>query len=425
MIQIDYNRLSGVLLIIGFIFITIRYSSVLIIIFSVILFILFNKRSFFKNKKLTITWGLIGILLIFSINGHYYLNNYIEFGNPFYPLNVNVGEINLPGPVDVSGTSIASHLDNKKIWDNIFSLSKIENAGILFPVTFSFGFLGTFGIICYSVWKKISKRGIINYSILFLSIFLLLNWFLYVNTPLSATNLDMIFSHIHGLTSLKYIEAIVILTEILFIYFLHKIGVSTKILLLIIGINSLSKLFILYLVFPQLDYSFFIIPMIFFIGISLLKLKKQIPMIIPLSVIIILVFVFSPYVIEAQREQAWARWYDVTNEIHNLSPQEIYLVNQPSRALYNVEEIGDHYKYLFYGSKFQHSIITTSDEELSQKLENDIDFKPPYIIKSCPYHMPCKNHLEIFVEKLKPYGYEIKAEDDRAILLHYVNEKLN
>ena len=67
-------------------------------------------------------------------SGHYYLRSLIRYGSPFYPFQINLGPIHLPGTADLSYSSILFNLHDPRLWKRFFMpAGGFRPAGLLFP----------------------------------------------------------------------------------------------------------------------------------------------------------------------------------------------------------------------------------------------------------------------------------------------------
>src|SRR5699024_4544369 len=61
--------------------------------------------------------GLTAVLLTFlATSGPYYLRSLVQHGSPFYPFQINLGPIHLPGTADLSYSSILYNLHDPRLW---------------------------------------------------------------------------------------------------------------------------------------------------------------------------------------------------------------------------------------------------------------------------------------------------------------------
>ena len=82
----------------------------------------------FFHRQLLALNGRSGLLLaavvlaFMTTCGLYYLRNWYEFGNPFYPVPIKLGPIALPGTLELNGLSIMDNRTNPEIWRMFFGL---------------------------------------------------------------------------------------------------------------------------------------------------------------------------------------------------------------------------------------------------------------------------------------------------------------
>ena len=256
------------------------------------------------------------------------------------------------------------------------------------------------------------KKGKSNWIILFLSLFILFGWLLYFNSPLTAGFYKNPLAYVTSLVSLRYIVDIIILTELLFIYVLYRIGIPEKILLLIVGVNLASKLVILYQkVPPQIDYYLVIFPILGMVGIVIIlrRLKTNRSHIIFMLAITLAVFLISPNLVENNRDTWVSYWHNSVIMVHELPPTEIFIVDKSPD--FRVHE------YLFYGNKFQHSVNNGSEEELLKLMTLEDETKPEYIVKKCKKKVDCGDELDNLAKEFEKFGYKTAVTDKNAILL--------
>lgn len=408
-IKSDFDRLSGVILVLGIIFTTTKYAGVLITIISLTLLVIFHRQKILHYKKRILFWGVIGTVFIISLTGHYYLENLIDHQNPFYPLKIKFLGYELPGNIDWSNTSIVSNLEDNRVIQILFPVTQISKAGLLFPVIFSFGLVGPVGIIFYQILNYKKKRELDSH-IIFLSIFIFFNWILFLITPLSAGRFLSDLQYLQTLISLQYAEAILILTELLFIYFLIRIGIPKNILLLVVGINLVSRIFLLYSQLPEyIDYFILVYPIAIIIGIKiflpLLKRKR----IIIFIIFGVLVGISSPYIYDEHRKMGWAQPYydEVIKEINDMEPKKIILLNRENIFL----------PYYFIGNNNQHSVTMISEHKFNQMMEEGKNFDADYVINYCrPARMNCETQLGEFESYVKRHGFTKEAFDENVNL---------
>src|SRR5207302_10177718 len=111
--------------------------------------VLWLSRDQLRDKRLL--W-VPAIFLLTS--GHYYVRSLIRFGNPFYPFQINLGPLHLPGAADLSYTSILYNIRDPRIWKLLFApAGGISPAGVLFPAILA-------GTLLCCAWRLLKDRPI-------------------------------------------------------------------------------------------------------------------------------------------------------------------------------------------------------------------------------------------------------------------------
>ena len=409
-----------ILFLIGAIFLIIKSSGVFYLIFAILIIILISIGKPFKiNKTIFIAFSL-GILVLLSTSGHYYLNNFIEFGNPFYPIKLSILEIELfNGPTDTSNTSILSSLDNAEVWQFLFFPSNPIKAGFLFPVILFIGLFGSLATIGYTIFSKIKYQKL--EKLLFaLPAFIFGTWILYFATSWSASHNPGDFFYVSGLASLRYVEGGILITELFFAYILLRLKVPEKIILIPIIVHLISRLLWLFLILPPyVDYIIMIFPIIIFALLLLIKNKIRVrqPKIVAIFIIGISFFIFSPMLVEDNRI-GWVPWWNnVVSEIYSSDPSNVLLIIERGNFDYSFA------KYPLYGDKFQHDVFLMTEEEFQNEIELEktnegiIRQNPDYIVKLCNPNFQCEFELEEFASRISKFNYTTTVLEDRAILL--------
>jgi len=363
-----------------------------------------------------LAWFTVLFIALFSLSGHYYLVNAIEFGNPLYPVKVGIFGIEFPGK-DLSSTTLLANIDEQRVWDVFFPTSNISKGGIFFPMFMIFGLIGSLGILVYSLSKFVKTKKIES-ILLVISFFVFFTWSAFIVTPFSAEQVGedlnfWVFSELH---STKYVIGIIFITELLFAYLLWKLKIPKIIIFSFFGINLISRYWILLTGIPEyFDYTLIIFPFIILVGLFFLgKFSKSIkPKIIVFSVLAVSVLIASPSMVEANRTDWVPGWHDVVFYLYELPPSEIFLIKEPKLEKGIWERT-----YPIYGQKFQHSIEIGTQRALEEKLEETSD-PPEYVVKLCALNIRCDSVIEKLEMDLEPYGYEIAAIAKNGILLKF------
>jgi hypothetical protein len=167
---------------------------------------------------LGLRWRALAVPAVVALAGcgHYYLRTLIEHGNPFYPFIVKVGPIALPGTGDLSGTSILASLGDARLWRAFFRPEGgVSPAGLLFPILLPVMLL--LGV--WLGWRWWRERR----AELLLGPVAVAGWLLYFRSfySASANPGDLAFV-LHGLPSLRYVEGILLLGELMIAWWLWR-----------------------------------------------------------------------------------------------------------------------------------------------------------------------------------------------------------
>ncbi len=104
------TRSDAVLLAFGCAFASVKYTGIFAAALAVI-FVLYRHVRYKHNPWLAAA-AAAGLTLLTS--GHYYLHNAFRYGSPFYPFQINLAFIHLPGTADLSATSILYSLHDPR-----------------------------------------------------------------------------------------------------------------------------------------------------------------------------------------------------------------------------------------------------------------------------------------------------------------------
>jgi len=412
----NYDNLINVLFIIGLIFLSIKYTGILLGLISISVFIFINRYRIIENKKKMVTWGAVFLIIFFSLPGNYYLFNLIEFENPFHPVGIGFLGFEFPGR-DLSSTTILANLDKEEVRNVFFPTSHFSRGGIFFPILMAFGFVGTLGIFFYFLFRFFKTKNNLQ-TLLIISFFLFLTWNLFLITPFTAGQVGGLEFWVDSeLRSTRYIIGTIFITELFFVYLLWKLNTPKILIYSFFGINILSRYWILFTGIPRwFDYSMLIIPFLILIGLFLLgKFSRNFQhKILVLTVLCISGLIISPSMVESNRAGWIPWWQDVVFYIHELPPSEIFLIKEPERG----NDIRAR-TYPVYGTNFQHIVKIGTQSELEEMLEGQYE-PPEFVVKLCKPKLQCDSIIEKLEMDIKPYGYEMAAIDRNAILLKYI-----
>jgi len=383
-----------------------------------------------------LVWGIFALIIFSITTGHYYVYNTVEYGNPVYPVKLNIFGIELNGWRITTGLSILDSIEEEELWEVLYPTTKISKGGVFFPVFFTFGVIGTLAIIGFTGYRFVKTKKL-ELKLLIISSFIVITFAIYFVTPYSASSdvNPLFFIVSNELHSTRYIFGTIFVTELFFIYVLWRLKVPPVFIFSFVGINIFSRYWILldqyrgdhafaflvHLYRGNFEFSLVIIPIIFLVGLFLLGRysRKFILNIGMIAIIGISIFFFAPYIVEVNREYWNPGWTEISMYLHDLPPSEIFLIddNRPSEIYYRT--------YLVIGNNFRHSIEKITDSDLIlhlTKAELNNRNLPDYVVKLCtPTHGLCEQELSDFESTLKKFEYTSVVKIPKGILLKNEN----
>ena len=192
----------------------------------------------------------LSVALVFLLtSGHYYLHNLLRYGSPFYPFQINLLFIHLPGTADLSNTSILYSLHDPRLWRALFLPSGgVSPAGLLFPAILA-------GVLIAGSWRCLRaaflwlRRRVPPSALDWTALLLLAGWLLYFRSVFSASGYagDLAFIR-NNLNSIRYVDGVLALSEI-FLVALAGARLAWLAWLLVV-VNAASRLVDLYAKIP-------------------------------------------------------------------------------------------------------------------------------------------------------------------------------
>ncbi len=155
------------------------------------------------------------LLLALATSWHYYVHHVIAYGSPFYPVQINLGPIHLPGLADLSDTSIMYNLRNPELWRLFFlPASGVSVAGLIFPLILAGTLLLTTAQCVRAAFRWLRRRtppGALDMA----AFLILCGWMLYFRSALGAggTAGDLRFVR-SDLNSLRYAIGVLAASEL-------------------------------------------------------------------------------------------------------------------------------------------------------------------------------------------------------------------
>jgi len=249
--------------------------------------------------------ALAAIAAFFTLtSGHYYLNNLVRYGSPFYPFQINIAFIHLPGTADLSNTSILYSLRNPQLWRYLFlPPTVLSPAGLLFPLI-----LGA--ILPVALWQcfRHERRWV--------AFLILCGWLLYFRSVYSASASagDLAFIA-NNLNSVRYVDGVLALSEIFLVALAARF---TWIVWPLVALNAASRLYDLYSKVP--------IPPIW---LALTILAAALVFHFRLVAGLIALLVITPLVIERNRLEWTTYWNDLKPSLEDVREKGLAALAAP------------------------------------------------------------------------------------------------
>lgn len=227
-------RADAALLAFGCAFAAVKYTGVFIAVPAVAI-VLWRRRA----------WAATASAALFTLftSGHYYLHNLLAYGSPFYPFQINLGFLHLPGTADLSDTSILYNLRDPRTWQLLFwPAHGLSPAGLLFPATLA-------ATLAIGAWSLIRPRTPAHR---YAALLLLAGWLLYFRSVYSASAYggDLAFLRAN-LNTIRYVDGVLALSEMFLVSLLVR---WPRVAGALVGVNVASRLLILY---PKLSGAVF------------------------------------------------------------------------------------------------------------------------------------------------------------------------
>jgi hypothetical protein len=414
------NMKSGLLLSVGFVFITTKWNGFFISALGLPLMAFFTSALISKARKAFFVWILCSFAFFLTTTGHYYLRNILAHNNPFYPYQVSFMDIHLPGTIEAPGTSILESLSNRGVWQAFFSpASGISPAGLLFPLILGCILISSIYISIRSPIALFRHKPLIKKES-FLAMYILLTWLLYFRAFWSASDNPGDLVYLFNLNSLRFVEGTLALSELFLVYLLWRLKTKELLLLGLAGLSLASRLAILYLRWPsaigrQTLMLIVILSLLVLVGLSLIRTNKF-HRILCWSILGFFAVFIGPLVVETNRSNSWAPWWrGVLLPLQNIPPARVYVVIDP----------GDFDRDLIYpvsGRRLQHTVQIATQEKLLNSLrdKNLLETeraRPDYVVKIRDPNRPDKAKLAAFGSRLFSYGWGTVAINRCSILL--------
>jgi len=190
-------------------------------------------------------WSLAAGLFVLLTSGHYYLHNWLLYGSPFYPFQINFAFLHLPGVADLSGTSILYNLRNPGLWRAFFlPAGGVSSIGLLFPLVLAATLASCVWLVAQAV---VVRRPPGSRGLPWAAGLLLAGWFLYFRSVYSAGTVPGDIGFVLGLNSTRYVIGVLVAGELLLVALLSRFP---RLALSLVALNAASRAAILYAKLP-------------------------------------------------------------------------------------------------------------------------------------------------------------------------------
>jgi hypothetical protein len=210
-----YDREAGVILAGALILLSIKYSGVLETAAALGLLGVAARQGLILHWRKVLCWTFLAGCATFLASGHYYVHNLWEYGNPLYPCRVKTAILELPGTLDLTGTSILENLRKPALWAAFFPTRNISPAGLWFPLVVA-GCLIVLPLVMARNGIAALRKRPVRAADAFLAAFVFAIWMIYCRSFYSASSAghDLVWVQPETLFSLRYVEGAIGLAEV-------------------------------------------------------------------------------------------------------------------------------------------------------------------------------------------------------------------
>ena len=276
------------LLAFGVAFAAVKYTGIFFAAFALAVVLLRAKGS----RRAVLLWPS---LLFLATSGHYYLHNLLRYGSPFYPFQINLGPIHLPGTADLSYSSILYNLHDPRLWRAFFlPAGGVSPAGLLFPAILAGALLAGACRLVLALWRR--RVTPLDWA----ALAILCGWLLYFRSVYSACaapgDLTFLVNH---LNSIRYVDGVLAVSELLLVALLAR---WTWLAAALVAVNAASRLWLLY--------GRETLPPAFLVATAALAaVVFTVPRLRTLATALVCLVIGCPLVVQLNRPQ-WTPWWN-------------------------------------------------------------------------------------------------------------------
>jgi hypothetical protein len=347
-----------------------------------------------------------GVLIValpcaIAISGHLYLYNLLHYRNPFFPVDLRLFGLHLPGMVPgIQGTSILSHIREAALWRTmLFSGSHhLHYAGVLFPIELVSLFTLMFPVSVYGLQSLLRRRGG-ELEIVLIGLVTLSGWLLYFASPWSAGDKPMDFFYLSPMASLRYVLPFLFLADVWLVALFARWPKAIWLAYALIGVSFLSRIYILYFQLPPVSAlsvsgildgpcgraSEILSGVVGILCVSALVFRRPGVQRLVLCATAAGLLLATPRIVEANRKIWMLPWQPVTKAVAFANPSEVFAINELNDR--RLEEN----LYIEGGVYGQHDVTFGSISDLKSRLRQQgkpprfvvfagfVDFSPPEV----------------------------------------------
>ncbi|MGC9948337.1 MAG: hypothetical protein ABSF64_18375 [Bryobacteraceae bacterium] len=218
-------------------FVSTKFSGPMFLLFGCLVAVALAWRWIFRHPKTAALAGGAVASFWFVTAGHYYLHNFLLYGNPVYAYQINFGPIHLPGRADIGDTSILYNLRDPQLWRFFFLPERgLSPAGILFPIALAAILIGSVVLVAASIRQRRVT------ALTALAVFELIAWFVYIRSFCSASGWGGDLAYVRNeLNSLRFVEGALLVGELCLVWGLYRLRLPRALIFLLLAAQGATS----------------------------------------------------------------------------------------------------------------------------------------------------------------------------------------
>lgn len=354
-----------------------------------------TRRKEPESRRKTGTVLLVASMLFLATSGHYYLRTLIQHGSPFYPFQINLGPLHLPGTADLSATSILYSLRDPRLWRVLFwPAGGLSPAGLLFPLVLA-------AILPLAAWRCVAaawrwmRLRTAPAPMDWAAAWILCGWLLYFRSVFSASAQigggDLSFL-LYGLNSIRYVDGVLAGSE------LWLVALAGRTLAWpLVAIQLASRLYILY---PKIPAALFpplaIAAAALLAAVGVMWLGRR-----AVSLAAAALLAAGPLVVERNRVLWTVYWNGLKPALATARPQGLAVLAMPDGGYFAAHVVAA-------GNPVDPAVAALEPEVLDAMAPNA---RPRYLaLLAAPGTPASTQWRELYGGRLAAWGYRPEAE---------------